>query len=177
MREVSSAITWDLWAFMRSSFEVGKHFEIHVVLQNAVNFNESSKQVHACPRNIHTKVLQMICIFIFLFISKPSLSHQPIVIPEMAFIGLSLVLWRWACDGLGDPATQFCCQLGTGRAGVCEYRLGGGTGAIGWGEKPSKLQPFIYLLHQHSILYPRGGSSGRDHPRSTVSHRPVCWAD
>lgn len=29
---------------MRSSFEVGRHFKIHVVLQNAVNFNESSKQ-------------------------------------------------------------------------------------------------------------------------------------
>lgn len=102
-----------------------------------------ANRVHACPRNIHTKVLQIICIFIFLFISKPSLSHQPLSSQKWHSEVYSLVLWRRACDGLGDPATQFCC-IGVGRAEVPEYRLGGGAGAIGWGEKPCKLQPFIY---------------------------------
>lgn len=37
----------------------------------------------------------------------------------------------------------------------------------------NKLQHFIYSAHQHSSLNPSGGSSGRHHPRSTITHWPV----
>lgn len=73
---------------MRSSFEVGRHFQIHVVLQNAVNFNESSKQ-SACmsskypyegtPNDLH---------FYIPFHLKAFTFTSAIVIPEMAFRGI-----------------------------------------------------------------------------------------
>lgn len=100
----------------------------------------------------------------FPFISSLHFHVTPTVITrEWHLQACSVGLWRWTCDGLHDPATQFRCRLGVGRAEESEYRLGGGAGAIGWGEK-SKLQPFIYFPHQHSTLNPS------EAPRGEITH-------